>query len=217
MRRRKRQALFGVVSALAAVATALVVASVLGVSVGSGQARSPAGRAGSAHLVGNAASGFSALGNRSLARVPAAVVGELRSLHPGAYADARTVGSGMFLASNDGALCAWVAGGLGGCTDRLNAGDVWLAGDMIREHDSETAPFKVEFYGFARDGVTALEVTTAGGAPRTVPVRNNAFHATFGRTTFADLTAIRVLYASGRTVDVDPARYFAADPPIAHP
>lgn len=215
MRIRTRQVLLGATTALVAVGAALLVANVLGVRVAAGQARSSPQPQVSSRLAGSAVSGFSVLGDRSVGAAPAAIVDELRSIHAGSYADAKSVGDGMVLATNDGALCAWVVGGLGGCTDRLNAGDVWLAGDMIRQVDSPTAPFKVHLYGFARDGVTALRVTTAGGSTRTIPVHDNAFQATFGNTSFGDLVAIEELYASGQSVAVNPALYFPTTVPMA--
>lgn len=214
---RTRQVLLGVGSALAAVAAALLVANVLGIRVAAGQAQSASQPRATAPLSGSAASGFSALGDRSLGNAPASIVSDFRSLHSGRYADAKAVGKGMYLASNNGALCAWVSGGLGGCTDRLNAGDVWLAGDMIREYDSPTAPFMVRFYGFARDGVAAVRVTTAGESPRTIAVHDNAFRATFMNTSFGDLRSIEELYVSGRSVSVDPALYFPTHLPVGKP
>jgi hypothetical protein len=214
---RRRQLVLGAVTALVAVGAALLVANALGIRVAAGQAQSASQPRVAARLAGSAASGFSALSDRSLGAAPGAVLSDFQSLHAGNYADAKTVGNGMYLASNNGALCAWVRGGLGGCTDRLNAGDVWLAGDMIRESDSENAPFKVHFYGFARDDVAALRVTTADGTTRRIPVHNNAFQATFGNTSFGDLASISELYNSGRSVSVNPALYFAAHPPIAKP
>jgi len=124
----------------------------------------------------------------------------------------KEVGDGMYLGQRDGALCADVIHGFGGCTDRLD-GDVWLQGDEGREYDAETAPFQVHFYGFARDNVAAIRVATANGNTVTLPVVHNAFQTTFKNTTFADIAAIEVVYRSGQTASLDPSKYFPKLPP----
>jgi hypothetical protein len=124
---------------------------------------------------------------------------------------ARRVGQGMFLARRGDDLCEAVASGAAGCTDHLD-GDVWLFGDEMRARDVETAPFNVHLYGFARDGVAAIRVTTSGGGTITLPVAHNAFQTMLSNTTFSDITAIEVI-SSGSTRSIDPRRYFPAAPP----
>lgn len=119
----------------------------------------------------------------------------------------RQVGDGMFLGQHDGALCAIVEHGFGGCTDNLDQ-DTWPMGDMIRAYDAETAPFSVHFYGFARDSVAAIRVTTSNGNTTSVPVEHNAFQTTLTHTSFADIAAIEVVSTSGQTSAIDPRRYF---------
>jgi len=125
---------------------------------------------------------------------------------------ARQVGEGMYLGQRGDALCGVVEHGGGGCTDHLDGG-VWLLGDMIRAYDAETAPFEVHFYGFARDGVSAIRVTTSDGRLTTVPVEHNAFEWTFTHTSFADIKAVEVVSASGQTTAIDPRSYFPATLP----
>lgn len=117
---------------------------------------------------------------------------------------------GMYLGQRGDALCEVVIPGAGQCTDHLD-GNVWLMGDMGRT--SETAPFSVHFYGFARDDVATIRVTTSDGEVTNVPVQHNAFQTTLTHTSFADITAIEAVSTSGQTTAIDPRRYFPATTP----
>jgi hypothetical protein len=153
-------------------------------------------------------SGFSVLADPSVPAAPERVIAGLREMHAGAYADAKDAGRGMYLATNDGSLCAWVDSGFAECTDSLNQGDVWLHGTMIRETDSETAPFEVDLYGFARDGVEAVQVVTSDGVVHRLAVTNNAFRGTLGHTSFGDLNSIQAVYKSGSVSELNTAKQF---------
>lgn len=117
---------------------------------------------------------------------------------------------GMFLGRRGDALCEIAIPGDGQCTEHLDD-DVWPMGNMGRP--SETAPLSVHFYGFARDNVASIRVTTANGNVTTIPVEHNAFQTTLTNTTFADITAIEAVSTSGQTTPIDPRRYFPANPP----
>lgn len=151
--------------------------------------------------------GFSALDDPSLPPAPTSV----RNLDPGVYVT-KQVGDGLYLGSHGNDLCALAVHGFGGCTSQID-GDVWFQGDEGREYDAETAPFQVHLYGFARDDVTAIRVTTADGNTVALPVVHNAFQTTLKNTTFADIAAIKVVYSSGQTTNVDPGKYYPAIPP----
>jgi hypothetical protein len=155
--------------------------------------------------------GFSALDDPSLPPAPASVMRQFSYFGAGDI-EPKEVGDGMYLGQRDGALCADVIHGFGGCEDHLD-GDVWLQGDEGREYDAETAPFQVHLYGFARDDVATIRVTTADGTTVALPVVHNAFQATFKNTAFADITAIEVVYSSGQTTSLDPSKYFPKLPP----
>jgi hypothetical protein len=131
----------------------------------------------------------------------------LHSIHDWSYDEARTVGPHMYLAEHDGILCELVVPGSGGCTDRLDPSGVWLFGDMTRRYDSETAPFDVHLYGFAVDDVSSVDVT-ANGVAASLPVRHNAFETTLRNVAFEDISGVRVVKASGDTLQLDPAAYF---------
>lgn len=118
----------------------------------------------------------------------------------------------MFLAERGSDLCEAVTSGSAGCTDHLD-GDVWLFGDELRAYDAETAPFNVHLYGFARDDVAAVRVTTSDGNTVTLPVAHNAFQTTLTNATFGDITAVDVEFTSGKTSSIDPRQYFPAAPP----
>lgn len=120
---------------------------------------------------------------------------------------ARQVGDGMYLGERSGAICGVVEPGSAGCEDHLDE-NVWLFGDMERASDAETAPFSVHFYGFARDSVAAIRVTTSNGNITSVPVEHNAFQTTLTHTSFGDITAIEVVSTSGQTSAIDPRTYF---------
>jgi hypothetical protein len=163
--------------------------------------------------------GFSALDDPALPVAPdtpdlpppaRSVMGLFRGLGAGSY-DAKQVGEGLYLARRGTDICGAAIHGFAGCTDHLD-GDVWLQGDEIREYDAETAPFEIHFYGFARDSVAAIRVTTADGNAVTLPVKHNAFQATFKNTTFADIAAIEVVSTSGRTTAIDARKYFPSNP-----
>jgi len=78
---------------------------------------------------------------------------------------------------------------------------------MRRQYDAQTAPFEVNLYGFAHDGVTDLQVTTPS-ATQKIAVVNNAFRGTLKTTTFDDITAIEVVYSTGRLARLDTASLF---------
>lgn len=162
--------------------------------------------------------GFSALTDPALPEVTASTVGisphlagVLREVMGPGYV-ARQVGPGMYLGQRGNALCEVVDPGAAGCTDHLD-GDVWLLGDMMRAYDAETAPFRVHFYGFARDDVATVRVTTSDGTVTTVPVEHNAFETTLKNTSFADIRAVEVVSTSGQTTAIDPRTYFPATLP----
>ena len=156
--------------------------------------------------------GFSALNDPALPSADESVMALFLQLGSGEYAT-KQVGDGLYLAQRGDDLCAVAIHGFAGCTDHLD-GDVWLQGDEGREYDSETAPFQVHIYGFARDDVAALRITTADGESLSLPVANNAFQTTIKNTSFSDITAIEIVYSSGQTTSLDPRRYFPTAPPV---
>ena len=117
----------------------------------------------------------------------------------------------MYLGRRGDVLCGVVFPGSSQCTDHLD-GDVWFEGDQGREYDAETAPFEVHFYGFARDSVSSIRVTTANGDVLNVPVAHNAFQTRLKNTTFDDITGLEVIYSSGKTEAVDPRTYYRSPP-----
>lgn len=218
MRLAKRQIVLGFLSGLVAIAAAVAVANATGIHVQSSSAAGPPSTPAPVPIPPSSTSvGFSALNSPNLAGPPARVISELQSMHPGAYTTARQVGEGMFIADNNGAVCLWVDNGLGGCTDRLNAGDAWLAGDMGREYDSETAPFQVHLYGIARDSISSFAFTLANGQTITAPVTNNAFSVTVPNTAFSDIDGITENYTNGRAVALDPSVYYPQTLPVVKP
>jgi len=167
----------------------------------------------------SATQGFSALDDPALAPAPntpdlpppaRSVMGLFRELGPGNY-ETKRVGDGLYLARRGSDLCGVSVHGSAQCTDHLD-GDVWLQGDEGRQYDAQTAPFQVHLYGFARDDVNAIRVTTHGNTA-TLPVRHNAFQETFKNTEFTDVTAIEVVYGSGRISQINPRDHFPVIPP----
>ena len=156
---------------------------------------------------------FSALSDSTLPLISpttpgiAPQVGQFFREQLGSDYTARQVGDGMFLAQQGADLCEAVTNGAAGCTDHLD-GSVWLFGDQVRAYDAETAPFDVHFYGFARDSVTAVRVTTSEGDVISLPVVHNAFQTTFADMTFDDISAIDVVSTSGQTTSLNPRLYF---------
>jgi hypothetical protein len=154
--------------------------------------------------------GFSALADHTLPPPPADVMDGptgFRALGPGPYEDARTVGEGVYLARRGDALCSFVVHGAGGCTEHLPDGDVWLGGTMGREYDAETAPFQVFLYGFARDNIAMITVTTSNGFTVMLPVKHNAFQTTLPNKTFSDITSVSATSNSGATTQLDISAY----------
>ncbi len=151
---------------------------------------------------------FAALSDGTLSPAPQSIVSEFRAMHGAAAADnARTIGPGMYITSYGDVACGAFHPGGAGCTKRLDGG-IWLLGDMVRAYDSESAPFKVDVYGLAEDGVTSIDVTLGDGREVSIPVSHNGFRSTFEETTFAEVLAMRVNYASGELHDIDPTKYF---------
>jgi hypothetical protein len=154
--------------------------------------------------------GFSALDDPSLPAAPdtpdlpppaRSVMGLFRELGAGNY-ETKQVGDGLYLARRGSELCELaIQGGTDSCKDHLS-GDVWLLGEQIREYDSQTAPFEVHVYGFARDNVTAIRVATADGTTATLPVTHNSFQTTLKNTTFADVTTVEVVDTSGQATEI---------------
>jgi hypothetical protein len=180
-----------------------------------------AGVAITAHSTPPVTAEFSAIDDPSLPRasdtydpsLPAparSVLDMFRELGPGPY-EARRVGEGMYLGRRGDLLCAVVIGGGSQCTDRIS-GDIWLQGTMRREYDAETAPFAIDFAGFARDGVSSIRITTVNGGVTDVAVRHNAFRATLKNTSFGDIDKLEIAYSSGKTIDLDPRGYFPQVP-----
>jgi hypothetical protein len=193
-------------SLVAAGATILIANAVRAPAAPAGRSASlAAGSTPAKGSVSGPAEGFSALRDSSLPPAPESIVTDLRSLHPGTYGDAKDLGRGMYLATNTklNAICAWVLDGFGQCTepDRIE-GDVWLQADMRRQYDAQTAPFEVNLYGFARDGVAELRVTTPR-ATTAIAVSHNAFRGTLTTTSFDDIASIDAVYTSGRAVRLD--------------
>jgi hypothetical protein len=218
MKSFKRQAVLGVISGIGAIAAAIVVANVAGIHIQSSSAAGPTNNPAPVPIPPSSTStGFSALNSASLSPPPGEVIAKLQSMHPGTYASARRVGDGMYIAENNGAICMWVDNGLGGCTDRLNAGDAWLAGDMGREFDSETAPLQIHLYGIARDTVASFSFVLENGSTVTAPVTNDAFSVTVPNTAFSDIRAITENYADGRAVALAPSTYYPQTLPVVKP
>lgn len=195
MNRRSRQILLGITLGACVSVAAIAAVAALGSST---QTRQTAPAA-------NLAGGFSAVADQSLPAAPAAVASQFADIHTGISAP-RQVGTHAYIASYGGAVCAVFNPGSGGCTDTLDHG-VWLFGDMIRASDSEQAPFDLNIYGLAEDGVSSVTVSFADGTT-TIPVVNNAFWATFGNATFSQIQAITVGSSAGQAA-LDPARYFS--------
>jgi hypothetical protein len=167
-------------------------------------------------------SGFSALDDRSLPRVTnspdpsltmpyRSVLDMFLALGPGPY-DGRRVAPGMYLARRGDVLCHAVIQGSAQCRDHLE-GDVWFEGTQRRAYDAETAPFEVDFYGFARDSVSTIRVTVDNRPAIDVPTEHNAFRTTLKNATFADISGITVVYTSGKTIEIDPRAYGFRSPP----
>jgi hypothetical protein len=131
-------------------------------------------------------------------------LGLFRDLGPGPY-EIKQVGDGMYLARRGDVLCEVVLEGAGGCTDQLD-GDVWLFGDFLRAHPRAIG--EVHLYGFARDDVVEIRVTTTDGVSRNLDVEHNAFQIRLVDTTFDDVTAIEVVRSGGNVSSLDPRRYF---------
>jgi hypothetical protein len=150
--------------------------------------------------------GFSALDDTALPPPPTDVLNGptgFPALGHGPYQDARTVGPGMYIARSGDQLCTFVIHGSGGCTTHLPDGDVLVDGTMVREYDSETAPFQVFLDGFARDNVASIIVTTKDGSRLRLPVENNAFQTTLKNTTFQDVISVQAVSTSGATTALD--------------
>jgi hypothetical protein len=137
----------------------------------------------------------------------------------------RTVGDGMYIARRGDALCEWIVGGLGGCTDRqFNSGDVWFMAGLGREYDAETAPFQVNIWGFARDDIGSIRIATSSGDTVTVPVEHNAFQiklpntTTFGPSTSCQyIVSAEAVSASGETAPIDVSGYQQLLPRFGRP
>jgi hypothetical protein len=157
---------------------------------------------------------FAAVGNQSLPAAPAAIVADFADLHTGIDTP-RQVGDNAYIASYNGAVCIVFKPGSSGCTDQLDHG-VFLFGDMIRATDSEQAPFNVNLYGAAEDGISSLTVSLSNGTTTTIPVVNNAFRATVSDTTFSQIQGIAVDSSAGQSA-LDPRQYFPTSLPTFAP
>jgi hypothetical protein len=168
-------------------------------------------------VVASTAGNFAVLSRASARPAPASAVARFKALHPdGSFADARGTKAGIYVASYQGAICGLDPGrGVDTCTSQLRNGVVFL-GSMIREWDSETAPFQVNLDGLASDGVTGIQVTLTSGRAVSVPVSDNAFSATLAGTSFSDITGLTIVNADGSTSSLDAGRYFPRSSAWAH-
>jgi hypothetical protein len=156
----------------------------------------------------------SAARDTSLPEPPAQILDQFRSLGAGSIpgstvpasvpGDARDLGNGIYVQTRPGnILCVYVAQGMAQCGDaNLNGQDAWVMSDIVRE-SGETSPFDMHVYGIAKDGVTAIALTTDHGVV-TVPVSHNAFRDTVPATSFADVSAIHIEHADGSESVYDP-------------
>jgi hypothetical protein len=205
MKRRNRQILLGVVLGACVSVAAVAAVSAFGAAAHTEQ---------SLGVPTPIANQFAAVGNQSLPAAPAAIIANFAELHAG-IGTPRHVGRDAYIASYNGAVCIVFRPGSSGCTDQLDHG-VWLFGDMIRASDSEQAPFNVNLYGVAEDGVLSLTVALTNGKTRTIPVVNNAFRATFGNTMFSQIQGISVNSSAGQST-LDPRQYFPSSLPTFGP
>lgn len=203
MEKRNRQLLLGALVGLGVVLASVAAVAAFGASGHVARAFAPQSNV-------DIASHFAAFSDPTLPAAPAAITADFAEIHTGITA-ARQVGDGSYLADFNGAVCVVVKPGSSGCTDQLDHG-VWLLGYTIRAFDSETAPFNVNLYGVAEDGISAISATLANGTTTTIPVVNNAFGTTLPNTTFSDIRALSVDTAAGQ-VALDPAQYFPAAAP----
>jgi hypothetical protein len=208
-----RQVVLGFIAAVTVVAVAASVIRFAGLTTSNGSAatRSSAQPEVGLPISGTAATAVSALQDKDLGAAPSAVIESFRAMHPGAYADAKDLGHGMYLASNNGALCAWVVDGIGECKDRFDYGDLWLNGSVARTFDSPSAPFQVDLYGFARDNISAVRVT-ANGTAYSFRTSHNAFRGTIPNATFSSIESVEKIDRSGKTITLDTSAQLR-DPP----
>jgi hypothetical protein len=204
---RRRQILLGGVLGACLSAAAIAAVSAYG-AARPYRAAQPSGRALAAPTP--VATQFAAIGDQGLPAAPATIVGDFADLHAG-ISTPRQVGDGAYIASYNGAVCIVFIPGSSGCTDQLDHG-IFLFGDMIRATDSEQAPFNVNLYGVAEDGVTALTVTLSDGTATTVPVANNAFRVTLSDTMFGQIEGVAVDSTAGRSA-LNPSQYFPTSSP----
>jgi len=200
-----RQVLLGVVAGAAASIAAIIAAAAFG-----GTSQTAVSAPGQPDVTTH----FSVLSDQAVPAAPASVVAQFEEIHPG-ISSARQVRSNASVASYDGAVCAVFEPGSGGCTAQLDHG-VWLMGDMIRAYDSEQAPFNLNLYGVAEDGISLISISLADGSIRAIPVVHNVFWATLTNTTFNQIEGITVTSVSGQ-VSLDPANYFPVEAALASP
>jgi len=203
MNRRNRQILLGVV-----LGACISVAAVAAAAAFGAQERTRQSVSASNDLAGQ----FAAVNNQNLPAAPASIEASLADIHAGSSTP-RKVGDNAYISSYDGAVCVVFEAGSSGCTGQLDHG-VWLLGDMIRASDSEQAPFTVNVYGIAEDGVSSLTVSLADGTTTAIPVVNNAFQASLANTTFSQIKGITVDASAGQSA-LDPSRYFPTPSAIA--
>jgi hypothetical protein len=126
----------------------------------------------------------------------------VRTLRPGFYGAVRT----------DGAPCFYAAygerGGRGFCLASFMGQPILTVPLVIRQYDSEAAPFDMFVTGLARANVRSVAFTLRDGRSVSTDVVRGVFSVRLGNTRPGDVTSVAITYRSGRSTALTPLQNY---------
>jgi hypothetical protein len=121
-----------------------------------------------------------------------------RTLRPGFYGAVRTDGAPCFYADYGD------RGGRGFCLASFMGQPILTVPTIIRQYDSETAPFDMFISGLARANVRSVTFTLQDGRSVSTDVVHGVFTVRLSNTQPGDVSSVSITYKSGRSTALTP-------------
>jgi hypothetical protein len=132
----------------------------------------------------------------------------VRTLRPGFYGAVRTDGAPCFYADYG------ERGGRGFCLASFMGQPILTVPLVIRQYDSEAAPFDMFVSGLARANVRSVAFTLRDGRSVSTDVVRGVFSVRLANTQPGDVASVAITYRSGRSTALTPLQNYV---PLAAP